>query len=110
MSRDTPLWRRWVALHLLGALPALAVAIPLLDLMASDGRPGVETHHHPGTHGFPHNHLICIQQQADQWAPSSDPGAPPEVLAPDGPAPLGPVVSAIVAPVELPRPRAPPAA
>ena len=40
--------------------------IPVLDMMVGDGGPVVEAQHHPDTHGFPHNHLLCIQQQANQ--------------------------------------------
>ena len=58
---------------LLVGLPALSCAIPILDLMVGDGGPAIEARHHPDTHGFPHNHLICIQQQANQWLmPSLD--------------------------------------
>ncbi len=57
----------------MAGLPALSGAIPVLDMMVGDGRPAVEARHHPDTHGFPHNHLICIQQQANQWViPSLD--------------------------------------
>ena len=73
MSRDIKRTRRPLALYLLAALPALSCAIPMLDLMVGDGSPAVEAQHHPGTHGYPHNHLICIQQQANQWVmPSND--------------------------------------
>ena len=110
MNAGRALWRRLAAMTLLGTLPALAVTIPILDLIVGDGRPAVETHHHPGTHGFPHNHLICIQQQANQWAPSgfnptprvSEAFAPPEFA---DPAPLP-----FVASIPLHHPRAPPTA
>ena len=62
--------RRTVALTLLGALPALSGVIPVLDVMVGDGRAAVESGHIPGTHGFAHDHFICIQQQANQWAPT----------------------------------------
>ena len=71
MNRKTPAQRLW-ALILLAALPILSGAIPILDLMVGDGKPAVETHHIPGTHGFPHNHLLCIQHQASQWGPEPD--------------------------------------
>jgi hypothetical protein len=78
MSREIQSLRKALAVFLMAGLPALSCAIPVLDLMVGDGGPAVEAHHHPDTHGFPHNHLICIQQQANQWVmPSLDllPGA-----------------------------------
>jgi hypothetical protein len=65
--------RRLLTGYVLIALPALSCAFPILDLMVGDGNPAVEAQHHPGTHGYPHNHLICIQHQANQWVlPSND--------------------------------------
>jgi hypothetical protein len=78
MSREIQSWRKALTVFLMAGLPALSCAIPVLDLMVGDGGPAVEARHHPDTHGFPHNHLICIQQQANQWVmPSLDllPGA-----------------------------------
>jgi hypothetical protein len=73
MTREVETWRRLLTGYLLAALPALSCTIPILDLMVGDGNPAVEAQHHPGTHGYPHNHLICIQQQANQWVmPSHD--------------------------------------
>ena len=73
MSRDNRNWRSLLALTLIAGLPALNCAISILDLMVGDGTHAVEAKHHPGTHGFAHNHLICIQQQANQWVmPSND--------------------------------------
>jgi hypothetical protein len=44
--------------------------------MVGDGKAAVEAEHLPGTHGFPHNHLLCIQHQANQWVPECDAPAP----------------------------------
>ncbi len=110
MNAPTPFRHRLPALVLLGVLPALSAAIPLLDCMAGDGRTGVESKHMPGTHGFPHNHLICLQYQASGWVPAAfDPSPPsPEAFAvPDVPQPT----RLLFAPAPgLRRPRAPPAA
>ena len=70
MNQEIPTWRRLLALTLLGTLPALSTSIPVLDMMGGERRTAMEAEHHPGTHGFPHNHLNCIQQQANQWAPT----------------------------------------
>ena len=67
MNREISTWRRIWALTLLGVLPVLSGAIPVLDMMVGDGRDAVESEHVPGTHGFAHDHSICIQQQANQW-------------------------------------------
>ncbi len=99
-----------MAVTLLGTLPALATTIPLLDLVVGDGGAAVESRHHPETHGFPHNHLICIQQQANQSAPSGynpTPSPGEAFLIPGHPDPGHPP---FVTPLTLPRPRAPPAA
>ena len=109
MIRKTP-FQRLSALILVATLPALSGTIPILDLMVGDGKAAVEAEHLPGTHGFPHNHLICIQHQASQWAPGCD--ASPV---------LGPARSALLeipfadtpifaGEILLPRARAPPAA
>ena len=100
---------RLTALAVIAALPVLSGVIPVLDMAAEDTRDGIEDHHHPGTHGLPHDHLICIQQQASQWAPASAlPGSTtvramvvPE-LPPPSEAPI-PKQGAL-----SPRPRAPP--
>lgn len=62
-----PMSQRGIALVLAATLTALGGVIPVLDLVVGDGTAAVEAEHHPGTHGFPHNHLICIQHQANQW-------------------------------------------
>jgi hypothetical protein len=71
MKRKTPV-QRLSALLLLAALPTLNGTIPVLDVMVGDGKDAVEAQHHPDTHGFPHNHLLCIQHQASQWGPGRD--------------------------------------
>jgi hypothetical protein len=35
--------------------------------MVGDGGTAMEAEHHPGTHGYAHDHLICIQHQANPW-------------------------------------------
>ena len=73
MNRDIRDWRRLVATTLIAGLPALSCAVPMLDLMVGDGTHAVEAEHHPDNHGFAHNHLICVQQQANQWVvPDND--------------------------------------
>lgn len=72
-------WRRLTGLALMIVIPVLSGVIPILDMWPEDCRVGVEDHHHPGTHGFPHDHRICIQQQANQWAPGGDLPATPAV-------------------------------
>jgi hypothetical protein len=67
MERRESLGQRRVALLLLALLPILGAVSPVLDILPEDLRPGIETHHHPGTHGLPHSHLSCIQQDASQW-------------------------------------------
>lgn len=67
MSQDPSKLKRAVGLLLVVVLPVLGASIPVLDVMPEDWRAGVESEHHPGTHGLPHNHLICIQQAANQW-------------------------------------------
>ena len=64
--------QRLLALMLLAVLPTLSGAIPILDVMVGDWNAAVEAEHHPGTHGFPHNHLICIQHEASQSIPGCD--------------------------------------
>ncbi len=80
LSRKTETaWRRLTGLGLMILIPVLSGVIPILDMWPEDCRVGVEDHHHPGTHGFPHDHRICIQQQANQWAPGGDLPATPAV-------------------------------
>ena len=108
MNRDIPTWRRLQALALLGTLPVLSGVIPILDVMVGDGKPAVEEHHIPGTHGYPHDHTICIQQQANQWAPApalSLPAASQAFVLPD----LTVAVSTVTVQQRYrPQPRAPP--
>ena len=73
--------QRLSALVLLAALPTLSGLIPILDVMVGDGGAAVEAEHHPGTHGFAHNHLLCIQHQASQWVPGSDARLPLSLTA-----------------------------
>ena len=108
MERKTPVWRRFAALSVLAALPTLSATIPVLDVVVGDGRPAVETRHHPGTHGYPHNHLICIQQEANQWAPSLDAPLPLVLAAIRAPALLDVKQPVRASRLLLPRPRAPP--
>jgi len=95
---------------LLGVLPVLSISIPLLDYMVGDGRVAMESRHIPGTHGFPHNHLICIQYQASGWVPAAfDPSPPrPEAFRVRCvPQPTHPLFAPAPS---LQRPRPPPAA
>ena len=109
MNRKPPL-QRLSALMLVAALPTLSGMLPILDLMVGDGKAAIEAEHHPGTHGFPHNHLLCIQHQASQWVPACE-------------APLLPVLATLELPavpgsnplfrsdqIFFPRARAPPSA
>lgn len=102
--------RRGAGLLLLLLLPVMGASIPVLDLMPEDGREGIESHHHPGTHGLPHNHLLCIQQAANQWVQSN--AGPPSV--PTGkvtPLPVpDPTEPVHVSPPHLHHSRAPPPA
>ncbi len=102
---------RYAALAVAVLLPVLSGVIPVLDIWAQDIRDGIETHHHPGTHGLPHNHLICIQQSANHWAPDAAPPVAPASLSlkvqeqiPVSSAPL------LVRLVRSPKPRSPPIA
>ncbi len=108
MNRDIPFYRRIPALLLLGSLPGLSATIPLLDFMVGDGGAAVEARHHPETHGFPHNHLICVQQQASQWAPTVGSHVPFSVSALSLPGQPDPTPSTPTARITLPHPRAPP--
>ena len=98
------------ALLLLGTLPALPATLPLLDFLVGDGRAAVESQHHPDSHGFPHNHLICIQQQASFWAAPNVSPVPVAEGALSLPPPLEPVNLPFQGPIRLPRSRAPPVA
>ena len=64
--------RKSLALGVLALLPILSSVIPVLDIFPDDCRDGIEDHHHPGTHGLPHNHLICIQEEVNLWSPHPD--------------------------------------
>ena len=83
----------------------------MLDIYPEDFRDGIEAEHHEGTHGLPHDHLICIQQETNQLAANADlPVAPPVLLTeadddlrlPDAPFALREALS--------PKPRGPPLA
>ena len=67
MDRGKSTLNRATGLLLVTLLPVLGASIPVLDISPEDGRTGVESHHHPGTHGLPHNHLICIQMFFPEW-------------------------------------------
>ena len=108
MNRRKSTPNRGMGLLLSALLPVMGAWVPALDMMPEDGRSGIESHHHPGTHGPPHNHLICIQQAANQWIPACEtPPAPmaSELRFPSAENPSAPVYSSLP---HLPRPRAPP--
>ncbi|HSW29882.1 MAG TPA: hypothetical protein VLH75_10410 [Longimicrobiales bacterium] len=110
MNVPVPIHRRVPALALLALLPVLGGLVPMLDCMAGDGRVAVESKHIPGTHGFPHNHLICIQHQASGWVPAApDPSPPRSEAVQDRYAP-GPEMPSFAPAPSLQRSRAPPAA
>ena len=109
MNRKTPV-QRFSALILVATLPTLNGTIPILDLMVGDGKAAVETQHHPETHGFPHNHLICIQHEASQWVPGCDPPPPLGLVAETLPSFPGSDFPIHSDQIFLPRARAPPAA
>lgn len=73
MDRRIPICRRALGLALVVILPGLSASIPVLDMMVGDGHPAVESEHIPGTHGFAHNHLICVQQAANGWTEACPP-------------------------------------
>ncbi len=109
MNRDFRTWRSLLAVSLTTVLPVLSCAIPILDLMVGDGTHAMEAEHHPETHGFPHNHLICIQQQANQWVvPDND--LLPRVVSPISlPELPDPAWGSWTTHLSLPHSRAPPA-
>ena len=85
--------------------------VTIVDVWAEDSRSGIEEHHHPGTHGLPHNHLICIQQSANGLALDADPPSAPPIQTvgfsdefPDADSPTLPCL------IRSPRPRSPPLA
>jgi hypothetical protein len=110
MRRGDTAFQRCVGLLLAILLPAVGTSISLLDMMPEDGRSGIECQHHPGTHGPRHNHLICIQQAANQWAPAA--ASAPPVLAGKILLPLLPQANQPLraSPLHLPHSRAPPRA
>ena len=110
MTRDIRNWRRLVASTLMAGLPVLSCVVPVLDLMVGDGTHAVEAEHHPGTHGFAHNHLICIQQQANQWVVPSDDLLPSVVGALALPISTDPGLETTTTHLLLPHSRAPPLA
>ena len=110
MNQDRSKLQRAVGLLLVAVLPVLGASIPVLDMMPEDGRQGVETEHHPGTHGLPHNHLICIQQAANQWVQAcvgASARVAMEVNLPSAPEPVLPYHPKLL---NLPHSRAPPPA
>jgi hypothetical protein len=110
MRRERSSLQRLTGLALLVLLPSMGASISVLDIMPEDGRTGVESEHHPGTHGLPHNHLICIQQAASQWVQTSGtlhPSLTVEIALPALPGPSTPTHSGHL---HLPRSRAPPLA
>jgi len=111
MNQVLPIRFRIAALWILVAVPALSGTIPILDMLPADTRAGIEEHHHPGTHGFAHNHLICIQQESNQWAPAPHVPNPAVVPLSAGqrilPASIRPAWKRALL---SPRPRSPPAA
>jgi hypothetical protein len=111
MKERVPLPLRAVSLLIVAVLPVLSGAIPVLDVWPDDYRTGIQTEGHPETRGYPHNHLICIQHQANHWAPGADLPATPAILAVTAldPLPLG-TVPAWLRTLFSPRPRSPPLA
>ena len=110
MRGNRPLPIRLVGFLILGVLPILSAAIPVLDVWGEDSRVGIQDHFHPESCGYPHNHLICIQQSASQWAPGAEP--PPPFRAWDLKVRIPLLASAsphLSVPLRSPRPRAPPA-
>ncbi|MGW8267739.1 MAG: hypothetical protein ACWGSQ_15345 [Longimicrobiales bacterium] len=110
MNRKESRLHQVAGLVLLLLLPGMGASISVLDMMPEDGRDGIESHHHPGTHGLPHNHLICIQQGANQWvqacaAPSSRLAV--KIALPPAPDPTPPAHTTLP---HLPHSRAPPPA
>jgi len=101
---------RVLSLTLLLVLTSLNGAIPVLDMVVGDGGAAVEAKHHPSTHGPPHNHLICIQQHANHWAPTNDPTVPPKGETVRVQPPFDTPHSAGAGQLSLPRSRAPPPA
>ena len=109
MNRDFRTWRNALALTLITGLPVLSCAIPILDLMVGDGTHAMEAEHHPETHGFAHDHLICIQQQANQWVVPNNDLLLRVVAAISLPEPSDPDSGGWTSQVSLPYSRAPPA-
>ena len=95
----------------MGLIPALSGIIPILDEFPEDFRVGVEDPNSPRKHGRPHDHSICIQQDANLWVlDAAFPAAPPvRILCQriDGPAITDPIrVYGTLSPL----PRSPPSA
>jgi hypothetical protein len=110
MNRSNSQPQRLIGLLLAALLPVVGVSVSLLDMMPEDARSGIESHHHPGTHGPPHNHLICIQQAANQWVRTCETPRLPlalELRLPSATNPSPPAHSSLP---HLPRSRAPPLA
>lgn len=99
--------RRWVALAVWGVLPALSVAVPMLD----SGHPArmvvLEAEHDPSVASFTHDHTICVLYASNL----SHPAGPTELERQMAPA-VVPLASGEhgVTPAfpDLPNSRAPP--
>jgi hypothetical protein len=111
MKGRIPLPQRLVSVLAVAVLTALSGTIPVLDVWPDDCRTGIQSEGHPEAQGYPHNHLICIQHQANHWAPGADLPAAPAILAVQAldPLPLG-TVPAWIRTLVSPRPRSPPLA
>jgi len=111
MKERVPLPLRVVSLLVVAILPALSGAIPVLDVWPEDYRTGIQTEGHPESQGYPHDHLICIQHQANHWAPGADLPAAPGILAVQSLDPLPPPAApSRTRSLLSPRPRSPPLA
>lgn len=110
MIRKTSTPYRGIGLLLAALLPVMGALVSALDMMPEDARSGIESHHHPGTHGPPHNHLICIQQAANQWVQACETQPLPLALELRLPSATDPSPLAHSSLPHLPRSRAPPLA
>ncbi len=111
MRQVLPFRLRVTAAAIVGVLPAMSGIIPVLDIYPEDFRDGIEEHHHEGTHGLPHDHFICIQQETNQLAADADiPSAPSARLATADDQISLPAFPTALREVLSPRPRSPPLA